>query len=264
MSQRKNEGNAPHIVVVAPVPESRKKSSHSSTPTPTPPVTTTISSSSSTTSPPPSRSKSDGFESASFTRDSDSLLAAAHFLARHHFGSRRNDDRVTLNLEPENEGKRAFESASLLGPQAERETDYATRNQGLSKPVGPRLRDHEINSNRPIIGSVASNLNNAALNGLEESSHNPMASASEHHINYMPPNRIVQASHQMMSHLHPSQLQYRIGQAPQGPPVFGGPIPPPTNMGRANGVPMPQPNQLIASDNGQQLAHQNHGMMHQM
>lgn len=262
--------------MVAPVPDSKRRTS-----TPAPSTTTDSSLSTPASSPSSSKSKkSDSFESASFTRDSDSLLAAAHFLARHHFASRRSDlnnDRVSL--EPENEGKPAFESASLLASQSDSDYSASRAQGGLSKPVGPQFRQqqqHDLNNNRPIIGGIPSTMNamsNQALNNMEESNLNQMASsASEHHMNYLPPNRMGQAGNQMIPQINPNQLQYRVGHhspppppQPQGPPVYGpGPVISVANMGRVNGAPVSPSNQQILIDNGGQLIHPNHGVLHQM
>ncbi|XP_074602907.1 uncharacterized protein LOC141856482 isoform X2 [Brevipalpus obovatus] len=257
VSQRKSEGSSPHIVVVAPIADSKKRSQSSpnesrpqTTSTQAPPSSTTDSSNPSSESSPtasstssPSSSASSGggrssrdrtssFESASFTRDSDTLLAAAQYLARHHIANKRNDeDRFTLSLEPSRDGNRnSFESANLLGPQAsdDQETDEyepAPSRGQASRPMGPsqhyrrdsrekhshqhhhhqqpsqhQSHHHQQQQQHGGSGDVGG--------GMEESIGHPMASASQQHVTYLPSNRMGQAPAQMMQ----NQIQYRSGQ----------------------------------------------------
>ncbi|XP_053212057.1 uncharacterized protein DDB_G0283357-like [Panonychus citri] len=210
VQQRKSEGSSPHIVVVAPLSDKSKKGSGSAQTTTSKPTTSTTT----TTTPPPRNRYND--ETGAFSRDADTLLAAAHLLARHSTASKRSDDEKGIfSIETSSsDEKPGFESANLIAStstagQSAESADSTAKETGTGQSgttnvganVNPSVNYHYNSAGINKHASYERQLNGQAHHGGRM-----MASSTQHLPVYVVSNR--------MGH-GPMQGHYRSGPSHQ-------------------------------------------------
>lgn len=201
VQQRKSEGSSPHIVVVAPLSDKSKKSG-SATQTTTPKPSTTTSTQS------PRNRYND--EPGAFSRDADTLLAAAHLLARHSIASKRSDDEKGIfSIETSSSAEKpGFESANLIAAQPIETVENTGKENVNTNNYSPTNANQQIAKNAHV-GSMERSYNGQGYQGGHM-----MASASQHHPAYMvsrmghgPMPSHFRSHHGAMGQIHHQQQQ---------------------------------------------------------